>query len=192
VALRHYMDTYQQIREPQKAKMSRGFSLIELMVAMAVLAIGLLGGIAVIAVATANDGRSKLHSTAVTIAQSTMEKIVAIPTGAANTQTAITDCVGPHTIETAVPVAPGVSPALVASGAFAGTIDFSQPTVTNYSMDYAICSIGANLRYDVRWSIDPGPTPSTQMVTVSVKPEITAGPAQLTLPYTLHQLRGDF
>ncbi len=46
--------------------MSRGFSLVELMVAMAVLAVGLLGGITVIAVATANDGRSKLHTNAVT------------------------------------------------------------------------------------------------------------------------------
>jgi prepilin-type N-terminal cleavage/methylation domain-containing protein len=171
--------------------MSRGFSLIELMVAMAVLAVGLLGGITVIAVATANDGRSKLHSTAVTIAQSTMEKIVAIPTGAANTQTTITDCVKSHIVETAVPAAVG-SPVLVDNGAFAGTIDFSQPTVTNYWMDYAICSTGANVTYDVRWRIDRGPTPSTQMVTVSVKPEITAGPAQFTLPYTLHQLRGDF
>ncbi len=65
--------------------MSRGFSLIEVMIAMAVLAVGLLGGIVVIGVASANDGRSKLHSTAVTLAQSTMEKIVAIPANAAGT-----------------------------------------------------------------------------------------------------------
>ena len=59
--------------------MARGFSLIEVMIAMAVLVVGLLGGIVVIAVAGANDGRSKLHSTAILLAQSTMEKIAAIP-----------------------------------------------------------------------------------------------------------------
>jgi prepilin-type N-terminal cleavage/methylation domain-containing protein len=185
------MNTDRQIQEPRTAKMWRGFSLIELMVAMAVLAVGLLGGIAVIVVATANDGRSKLHSTAIVLAQGTMEKIVAIPEGSGNTQTTLTDCAGPHTIETAVPAAGG-SPALIDSGAFAGTINFSQPTVIGYSMDYVICSTGSNVKYDVRWRIDPGPTPSTQLVTVSVKPEVTAGPAQLTLPYTLRQLRGDF
>ncbi|HEY2912661.1 MAG TPA: prepilin-type N-terminal cleavage/methylation domain-containing protein [Candidatus Angelobacter sp.] len=170
--------------------MSRGFSLIEVTIAMAVLAVGLLGGISVIAVANANDARSKLHSTTIMLAQSTMEKIVAIPNNATNTQTTLTDCGGiPHTIETAVP-APGTGPALISSGAFAGTIDFSQPTVINYSMVYVTCSTGGNVGYDVRWSIDPGSTPGTQMVTVSAKPLITAGATQFTLPYTLHQSKG--
>jgi len=192
VALRHYMSADRQIRGAKTAQMSRGFSLIEVTIAMAVLAVGLLGGIAVIAVANANDARSKLHSTTIMLAQSTMEKIVAIPQGAGNTQTALTDCGGtPHTIETAVP-APGNSPALISSGAFSGTIDFSQPTVVNYSMVYVTCSTGVNVGYDVRWRIDAGPTPSTQMVTVSAKPLITAGATQFTLPYTLHQLRGNF
>jgi prepilin-type N-terminal cleavage/methylation domain-containing protein len=171
--------------------MTRGFSLIEVMIAMAVLVVGLLGGIAVIAVAGANDGRSKLHSTAILLAQSTMEKIAAIPAAAGNTQTTLTDCAGtPHTIETAVPAA-GASPALIDSGAFSGTIDFSQPTVPNYSMVYVTCSSG-NIGFDVRWRIDSGPTPATQLVTVSAKPLVTAGATQFMMPYTLHQLRGDF
>jgi prepilin-type N-terminal cleavage/methylation domain-containing protein len=183
------MDTDRQIREP-KTVMSRGFSLIELMVAMSVLAVGLLGGIAVIAVATANNGRSKLHSTASTLAQSTMEKIVAIPqsaTGAA-AETKITDCAGnTFTIETAQGGSPGIT-----AGAFAGSIDFSQPPVGNYSMLYSMCSPGTAAGYDVRWRIDAGPTRSTQLVTVSAKPIAAAGAAQFTLPYTLQQVRGDF
>ena len=186
------MDTNRQIRGAGTITKSRGFSLIEVTIAMAVLVIGLLGGIVVIGVASANDGRSKLHSTAMTLAQSTMEKIVAIPSNSANTQTALTDCGGTaHTIETVVP-AGGNSPALISSGAFAGTIDFSQPTVANYSMVYVTCSTGGNVGYDVRWRIDPGPTPATQLVTVSAKPLVSAGAAQFTLPYTLHQLRGNF
>ncbi|HWS17178.1 MAG TPA: prepilin-type N-terminal cleavage/methylation domain-containing protein [Candidatus Elarobacter sp.] len=170
--------------------MSRGFSLIELMVAMAVLAVGLLGGIAVIAVASANNGRSKLHSTASTLAQSTLEKIVAIPqsaTGAA-AETKVTDCAGnTFTIETAQGGSPGIT-----AGAFVGSIDYSKPPVGNYSMLYSMCSPGTAAGYDVRWRIDAGPTRSTQLVTVSAKPIAAAGAAQFTLPYTLQQVRGDF
>lgn len=194
MALKHYMSAGRQIRETKTGQMSRGFSLIEVTIAMAVLAIGLLGGISVIAVANANDARSKLHSTTIMLAQSTMEKIVAIPNNAANTQTTLTDCAGTprtHTIETAVPVA-GTAPALISSGAFAGGIDFSQPTVVNYSMVYVACSTGGNVGYDVRWRIDPGSTPGTQMVTVSAKPLVAAGATRFTLPYTLHQSRGAF
>jgi prepilin-type N-terminal cleavage/methylation domain-containing protein len=170
--------------------MSRGFSLIELMISMSVLAVGLLGGIIVIAVATANNGRSKLHSTAVIMAESTMEKIVAIPQQAvgAAAQTKLTDCAGnTFTIETAR----GGSP-LIDNGAFAGSVDFSRPPMDNYAMRYVMCSTGTGVGYDVRWRVDAGPTLSTQLVTVSAKPLLTAGAAQLTLPFTLHQLRGNF
>src|ERR1051326_586654 len=173
---------------------SRGYSLLELTIAMVVLVVGLLGGIAVIGVASANNGRSKLHSTAVTLAESTMEKIVAIPqkaTGAA-AQTQITDCAGNTFIIETSPGPAGYP--LITSGAFANTIDFSQPPQPSYSMAYVMCSATGGIAYDVRWHIDPGPTPSTQWVTVSAKPLLgSAAPAaQLTLPFTLRQVRGDF
>lgn len=192
MVLKHYMNAEQQIRGPESAKMSRGFSLIELMIAMAVLAVGLLGGIVVIAVATANDGRSKLHTTAATMASSTMEKILAIPKKAVGpaAQTKVTDCAGnTFTIETAA----GGSP-LISGGAFAGAVDFSQAPLPDYSMRYVMCSTGTGVTYDVRWRIDAGPTPSTQLVTVSAKPMAGTGAAaaQFTLPITLHQLRGNF
>lgn len=192
MVLEHYMVGMRQIREPEAAKISRGFSLIELMIAMAVLAVGILGGIVVIAVATTNDGRSKLHTTAAAMAQSTMERIIAIPakTVGPNAQTKITDCAGTtFTIETAV----GGSP-LINSGAFAGSIDFTQPPQQNYSMSYVTCSGSGKVPYDVRWRIDDGPTPATQLVTVSAKPVVTNGAAaaQFTLPSTLRQLRGTF
>jgi prepilin-type N-terminal cleavage/methylation domain-containing protein len=175
--------------------MSRGFSLIEVMIATAVLAVGLLGGIVVIGVASANDGRSKLHSTAVTLAQSTMEKIVAIPANATGTgaETTMSDCTGnSFIIETAAPGGTAGSD-LISSGAFAGSVDFSKPVVANFSMVYTTCGTATtNVNYDVRWRIDPGPTPATQLVTVSARPLVSAGAAQFTLPYTLHQLRGNF
>jgi hypothetical protein len=57
-------------------------------------------------------------------------------------------------------------------------------------MRYVMCSTGGSVAYDVRWRIDPGSTPSTQLVTVSAKPVVKNGIA--TLPYTLHQERGNF
>ena len=184
------MNANRQIRQARKVKMSRGFSLIEVTIAMSVLAVGLLGGIVVIGVASANDGRSKLHSTAVTLAESTMEKIVAIPQSATGTgaETQMTDCAGNSFV---IETAPGGSD-LIGSGAFGDSVDFSKPVVGSYSMIYVTCGATANVSYDVRWRIEQGPTPATQLVTVSAKPIVTAGAAQFTLPYTLHQLRGNF
>jgi hypothetical protein len=53
-----------------------------------------------------------------------------------------------------------------------------------------MCSTGDRVAYDVRWRIDPGSTPSTQLVTVSAKPVVKNKIA--ALPYTLHQERGNF
>ncbi|HKD79125.1 MAG TPA: prepilin-type N-terminal cleavage/methylation domain-containing protein [Candidatus Angelobacter sp.] len=183
------MGKKQQIRDGESDAKSRGFSLLELSIAMAVLLVGLLGGIVVISVAATNNGRSKIHTTAATLAESTMEKILAIPqsaTGAA-AQTQITDCAGnTFTIETSQGGSPTIS-----VGAFSGAIDFNQPPKANYSMTYAMCSSSKEL-YDVRWRVDAGPTQSTQLITVSAKSVSANRGALFTLPYTLHELRGNF
>jgi len=171
---------------------SGGFSLVELIIAMAVLAVGLLGGIVFIAVATANNGRSKLNTTAATLAESTMERIVAIPQKAtgADALTTFMDCSGHNFTINTVPG--GAS--LITSGSLAGAVDYSQPAVVEYSMPYAVCPSTSGVTYDIRWRIEAGPTPSTQLVTVSVRS--LSGPAapaaQLVRPFTLRQLRGDY
>ena len=166
-----------------------GFSLIEVMVAMAVLGIGLLGSIGMICAAAASNSGSKLNTTAATLAESTLERIVAVPQGAGGigALTSLTDCQGNvFTMDTSL----GGSPAPPAGPATA--IDFRQPAVPNYSMQYVMCSGGQNLTYDVRWRVDPGPTPSTGLVTVSVRSRISAGPAAaLARPITLRTLRGN-
>ena len=169
---------------------SSGFSLLELILAMAVLAVGLLGSMVVIGVASANNGSSKLHTTAKALAESTMEKIVAIGSKAPAKQTSTTDCAGnTFTIETAQ----GPAGITLLSGPLGKSIDFSQPPQPNYSMNYVMCSSSGGVTYDVRWQIEAGPTLGTEWVTVSAKPLPGAGApiAQLALPFTLRQMRGD-
>lgn len=172
-----------------------GFSYVELLIAMTVLSVGLLGGIAVIGAATAGNGRSKLHSTAATLAESTLEKILALPQGlaGAGAQTSMTDCQG-NTFTVDTTANPDASP-LIDSGAFGGKqVNFAQPPSVGYSMQYVVCAAGQTVSYDVRWRIEPGPTPSTQLVTVSAKAlPGTATPAvAFVRPVTLRGLRGSF
>lgn len=177
---------------PQNGRSTqRGFSFLELMIAMVVLAVGLLGGIAVICAATAGNGRSKLHTTAATLAESTLEKIMALPEGVTGTgaQTNMTDCQGnSFTLDTNAD--PTASPLVSTFGGV--QVNFSQPPSPGYSMLYAVCSAGQAVSYDVRWRIEPGPTPSTQLVTVSAKalPGTATPAAAFVPPVTLRGLRG--
>jgi prepilin-type N-terminal cleavage/methylation domain-containing protein len=167
---------------------SAGFSLIEVVLAIAVLAIGLLGGMVVFATAAASNGKSRLNTAGSELVESTMERVLAIPESAlANAaQTSITDCGGnTFAINTTV----GGSPLVPFS--FPAQIDFNQAAVAGYSMLYSACSGTGSVPFDVRWNVAAGPTPNTQYVTVSARR--IAGPgAALARPITLRTLRGDF
>lgn len=169
---------------------SRGFSLIELMIAIVVLAVGLLAGMLLMCVSAASNGRSKLNTTASTLAESTLERIIAIPqsAGGAAALTSVTDCSG-NVFN--MSTAPGGAP-LVDAGAFGIVVDYNQPAVPNYSMQYMVCAAGQGLTYDVRWNVAAGPTPSTQLVTVSAKANTVGGPNGLARAITLRSLRGNF
>ena len=176
-----------------KRRRQCGFSLIELMIAMLVLMVGLVGGAVVISVAIASNGRSRFDTTAAALAESTMEHIVAIPSRALGSaaDTSITDCAGStFPIGTAIGGAP-----LITAGPFAGNVDFQQAAVPKYAMQYAVCSNGGNTPYDVRWRIDNGPTPFTQLVTVSARmvgQPGTSATQRFAFPVRLRTIRGTF
>ena len=179
------MRRYKGIR--LRGTQAAGFSLLELTIASSILAVGLLAGMGVICAATASNGSSKINTAAATVAQSTMEKILAVPGRAVGTAalTSINDCAGNSF---AINTAPGGSP--VTTGMFPG-IDYTQPAVAEYSMTYVTCS---GLNFDVRWSIQAGLiAPSTELVTVSVKSLRTpANPAAaLVRKFSLQMLRGN-
>ena len=99
-----------------------GFSLMEVMIAMLLLSVGLMGSIGMICVAAASNGGSKLNTTAATLAESTMERIVAIPQGANGNAalTSLTDCQGDlFTMDSSQGGSPLLPPT---SGAFAALI----------------------------------------------------------------------
>ena len=132
-----------------------GFSLLELMVACMVMMIGLTGGLAVVLAAIAGNNRDKMDSTATILSQMTMEMISSVSANSTAT-VAITDCnpttsSASHTINTAGAASSGAGAPLSGGG-----IDFSQATVSGYSMLFYSCQASTGDRqsiYDMRWNI---------------------------------------
>ena len=179
------MITIQKISSSQRR--SGGMTLIELLIALSIGAVGMSAVIGLFVVAMANNSRSKRDSTATLLAQSVLEQIVLAGTNGTATLT-MTDCLGNNfTINTVGAGSPGAGAGLTA----AGDIDFSQGApANNYSMQYTVCRAnGATAVYDVRWNVRDmdvsGPTVFTRQVRVSAKPKGTTAANSFLLPVTL-------
>ena len=187
---------------PKAWKTQRGMGLIELMIAMTVLAIGLGGTLAVILSAMASNNRNKLDAVSTMVAQTVMEQVL--------TQSAVgdqalpfTDCTGTSlTINTTgVTAVTGTGATLYTSGnapspALAGTIDFSQAggsVPAGYRIAYVACSPdGTRTTYDVRWNIRRL-NAFTKMVTVSARSMGASNRRDIkffALPVTLRTIAG--
>jgi prepilin-type N-terminal cleavage/methylation domain-containing protein len=162
------MPNWVRIPSGRNSARSKGFSLIELMIAITVLAIGLAGILPLVVMATNSNSANQRDSQAVMIAQMVMEQIAARP-ASVNTAFTITDCRpaalgGPQNLD--VEIAAGganVYPATVVPANLAGNIDYSQginAVPAGYGMQYYACGVGnaaptdgSQLIYDVRWNI---------------------------------------
>jgi len=172
--------------KPGKNSSTSGFSLLELMISATILAVGILGGMGVICAASASNSGSKLNTEAATLAESSMEKILAVPlnlAGAGGT-TSFSDCSG-----NAFAMNTAVGGSSLTGGLFPG-VDYTKAAVPGYSMTYVMCS---GLTFDVRWNVAQGPTPATQLVTLSVKSVRTPAnvAAGFARKFTLHTLKGN-
>jgi len=135
-----------------------GFSLVELTIAMFVLTVGVLGGMTMIIMGMTRNNTNRVDTTATNAAQTVMEAIAGVPANSTQTVTGITDCKGTQmAINTTAGAAPaGVGAALMPNGV---DIDFSQPAVAGYQMNYTVCNFnntntnGLQVVYDVRWNI---------------------------------------
>ena len=164
------------------ARDERGMTLIELMIALVVLMVGVVGSMYLIGLSMGGNGRSRQQSNSTAIAQMMVEKISSVKASTSPSLT-ITDCAGnSSTIATAA----GGS-ALTSSG----VVDFTQSAVNNYQMLFTDCATGGmQFTYDVRWNITQ-PTPYVKFLTVSAQKQ-NAGkdPKFFSLPVTIRTLVG--
>lgn len=166
---------------------SAGMTLIELLIALSIAAVGLSSVIGLFVMATANNSRSKRDSTATLLSQSVLEQIMLAGTNGTAT-IGLTDCLGNNfTINTVGAASPGAGAALTS----AGDIDFSQAAPgSNYSMTYTVCRAnGQTSIFDVRWNVldmdTSGPTVFTRQIRVAAKPTGSTQANSFLLPITL-------
>ena len=138
-------------------------TLIELMIAMLVLAVGIMAAMGLVVRAVAGDGWSKQLSNNTVLAQTIVERIMAVP--AQNTvPLTIFDCTGTQS-----------TVAIIAGGAplnSNGEVDFTQAAVANYQMNYTDCDTnGHQATYDIRWNVQAitNSTGNVKLLTVSTK-----------------------
>jgi prepilin-type N-terminal cleavage/methylation domain-containing protein len=168
-----------------------GFTLIEMVIAAAILLVGLMAGIALIITAMANDSRSKNDTSATVLAQMTIETIAAVPANATTSMT-IMDC-NPATSSASHAVNTTGSSSGAGAPLTSGIIDFSQSSVSGYSMIYYGCQASTGDRqttYDVRWNIKTLTT-NTKLITVAAKPIVGSTHANyIAVPVTLKMIVG--
>jgi len=169
--------------------------MIELMIAISVLAVGMSALVGLFATAVLNNGRSKSDTTATMLAQTVLEKIAAQPASAAPGTFTMTDCNPAGGTQWTIASVPG-NGATLTSG---NEIDFTATKVTNYNMQYVACgNNGKQTIYDVRWNVQTIASNGsrTRIVTVAARP---AGMAQaggasrslmFALPVTLRTIGG--
>ncbi len=185
-------------------KRQQGLTLIELMLALFVLAVGLAASMMLVTTAIASNNRNKLDTTSTLLSQMVLEKI--LTPGNANLPPLIGGVQGPPPHFVNVTDCTGANyqirldaggPGLLASG----DINFAvNPVPLGYGMNYTVCRAGGQTAiYEVRWNIvNIKATPNStymKQVTVAARP-LGAGANTSTqllfygLPITLRGVSG--
>ena len=173
--------------------------LVELMIAMLVLATGLGALTTLIAACMSTDNRNSKDTSATLLAQKVIEELSAQNTNSTNTVT-LTDCAGnnwtiPSTQGAAGPGGQGATLATSASSPYYGGIDFTQAAgavPVGFSMQYVDCNAnGTQTTYDVRWNVMSVTANSTRLITASArqKGSINDG-LHYAIPVTLRAIGG--
>jgi prepilin-type N-terminal cleavage/methylation domain-containing protein len=166
----------------KKIRKQKGTSLIELMLAMLVLGVGLVGSAAMTAVSIKSNSRSKNDSMSTAVAKMVIGQISAVPIGGAAVN--ITDCAGNTTAVTTTGTTSGAGASLTSSGIVDYTQSFSG-VPTGYAMKYTACNTvnGTKAVYDVRWNITSIGSPAKEeLVVVGARFLGTSSNAQLFAP----------
>jgi type IV pilus modification protein PilV len=156
-----------------KRRSDRGTTLIELMIAMVVLAVGLGATTIMLTGAMASNNKSSRDMTATLLAQMVMEQISAQHVYSDATIT-VTDCAGNSWTIATNPGAAGTGNGANLNSN--GTIDFTQAYSTllasNYAMQYVDCSAsgGTQTTYEVRWNVmNVSTNTSSRLITTAAR-----------------------
>lgn len=134
-------------------KRSSGFSLVELMLAIVVIAVAVLGGMMMVSIGILRNNSNKVDTAGTNVAQTVLETVASAGPNI-NTTLVVTDCLqtNPAVSTLRINTAPGGANLLAN-----GDIDFSQPPAAlagNYQMNYTVCgNNGLQLVFDVRWNV---------------------------------------
>jgi len=173
--------------------------LIELMIAMIVLAIGLGGIFTLLAASMCTNAKAGNDTTSTMLAEHVMEQISAQPANSSAPLTII-DCAGTaQNINTA-----GLAIGAGSGGANGGNganltanniVDWTQSYADvpdGYKMQYVACGAGSRqTTYDVRWDVITV-TPYSRVILVSARPSMSAsvGGLRFVMPVNLRTIGG--
>lgn len=179
-----------------------GMTLVELMIALFILAVGMGAITNLLVVAMATDNRNSKDTSATLLAQMVIEQISAQHPNSTATIT-VTDCAGnTWTVATAGGASPnGTGATLVTTSTAAGYggIDQTQAyssITAGYAMKYVDCggvgNTGVPTTYDVRWNVMTVDANYTRLVTASARPlnANALGGIQFALPINLRAVTG--
>jgi len=180
---------------PRKGdRRQRGSSLIELMIAILVLAVGLIGSMALASVALSTNARNRRSSTSTAIAEMVIGQISAIPVGGSVASVTVTDCAGNTSTINASGTTAGAGANLTSSGTVDYTQGFSSVT-SGYAMKYTVCDATNSIKstYDVRWNVKTLASAKEEYVVVAAQFANTgSGPAQVSAaPVNLRTVVGN-
>ena len=149
-----------------KRKLQSGFSLLEIMVALSVLMVGVIGSLAFLTMAIGSNFRNRQGSNSTAISQMMVEKIMSVGANSNPTLT-INDCAGnAHNINTG---AGGAGPFDANGNISFNSAPGSAGDPVGYNMLFTDCGTGGRqVVYDVRWNVQ-APTIDTKLITVSTR-----------------------
>lgn len=173
-------------------------TIIELMIAVAILAIGMVGLTVLFSFAATSSNRNKLDTNSTLVAKMVMEQIAA-QNPANSVDITLKDCAQNSFTVTTVgdTFANGGAGAPLdnnSSSLTYGGIDFSKAAVANYSMQYTDCQTGQTTTYDIRWNIINVSPGFTRLITVAarqnnVSNKLLGGP-RFAMPVSLRTVSG--
>lgn len=170
----------------KKAMRQQGFSLLEFLIAMVVLAIGVGGLLPLLLASITIDKKAAGDTTAVMVAELVLEQMSSQSATSLSLPNPIQDCATPQNSwtvnEVSAAVGAGSGGAYGGNGANLtnqGAIDWTQSYANipaGYAMRYVSCSTTNDtpVTYEVRWDvIKTSSSDSTKMIVISARPQIS-------------------